>query len=255
MKVQNSTLLVTGASSGLGAGCARWLAERAANLVLADLNQEAGDALARELGPRAVFLRTDVTDTDSVQAAIDTARQRFGELQGVIQCAGILGAARLVGKEGPHDLELFRRVVAVNLVGTFNVSRLAAAAMTSNTPNAEGERGVIVNTSSVAAFEGQVGQAAYSASKGGVASMTLPLARELARFGIRVVAIAPGVFETPMVSALPPEAQQSLAAQIPFPPRLGRASEFAALVQHIFENPMLNGSIIRLDGALRMAGK
>lgn len=255
MKVQGSTFVITGASSGLGAGCARWLAERGANLILADLNQEGGEALERELAPRARFISTDVTDADSAQRAIAAAAHAYGSLRGVVQCAGILGAARIVGKEGAHDLELFRRVVTVNLLGTFNIARLAAVEMSSNEPDAEGERGVIINTSSVAAFEGQVGQAAYSASKGGVASMTLPLARELARFGIRVVAIAPGVFETPMVSALPPQAQESLASQVPFPPRLGRPHEFAALVQHIIENPMLNGAIIRLDGALRMSAR
>ena len=255
MKLHGSTLIVTGASSGLGAGCAQWLAQRGANLILADLNEEAGEKIARELGARAHFVPTDVTDARSVQSAIDAALRRYGDLHGVVQCAGILGAARLVGKEGPHDLTLFRRVVEVNLIGAFNVARLVAAAMSANVPNEEGERGVIINTSSVAAFEGQIGQAAYSASKGGVASLTLPLARELARSGIRVVAIAPGVFETPMVSALPEEAQRSLAAQVPFPPRLGRAAEFASLVEQIIENPMLNGTIIRLDGALRMAAK
>ncbi len=201
------------------------------------------------------FVRTDVTSEQDVGRAIDTAQKSLGPLSGVVQCAGILGAARIVGKQGPHDLALFRRVVEVNLIGTFNVMRLAAAAMASNQPNAEGERGVIVNTASVSAFEGQIGQAAYSASKGGVASLTLPAARELARFGIRVVAIAPGVFETPMMTALAAEAQAALAAQVPFPPRMGRPEEFAALVRAIVENPMLNGSVVRLDGALRMGAK
>jgi NAD(P)-dependent dehydrogenase (short-subunit alcohol dehydrogenase family) len=196
-----------------------------------------------------------VTREDDVQRAIDAAQQSLGPLSGVVQCAGILGASRIAGKQGPHDLALFRKVVEVNLVGTFNVLRLAAATMSAHAPNSEGERGVIVNTSSVSAFDGQIGQAAYSASKGGVASLTLPAARELARFGIRVVAIAPGVFETPMMAALAPEAQAALAGQVPFPPRMGKPEEFAALVRAIFENPMLNGTVVRLDGALRMAAK
>jgi NAD(P)-dependent dehydrogenase (short-subunit alcohol dehydrogenase family) len=197
----------------------------------------------------------DVTSEPSAQAAIDLAIQRFGGLQGLVSCAGILGASRIVGREGPHDLALFQKVIQVNLVGTFNMLRLAAAAMSKNEPNAEGERGVIINTASVAAFEGQIGQAAYSASKGGVAAMTLPAARELARFGIRVVAIAPGVFDTAMMSAAPDAVRQGLAEQSVFPPRFGRAEEFAQLVQQIVENPMLNGSVIRLDGAVRMPAK
>jgi NAD(P)-dependent dehydrogenase (short-subunit alcohol dehydrogenase family) len=190
-----------------------------------------------------------------VQAAIALAASEFGRVDGVVNCAGIIGAGRIVGKNGPHDLALFERVVRVNLIGTFNVLRLAAAAMAANSPNADGERGVIVNTASVAAFEGQLGQAAYSASKGGVAALTLPAARELARFGIRVVAIAPGVFETPMMAGMTPEVRESLVEQCVFPPRLGRGEEFAKLAQQIVENPMLNGSVIRLDGALRMGSK
>jgi NAD(P)-dependent dehydrogenase (short-subunit alcohol dehydrogenase family) len=255
MEIQAGTFLVTGGGSGLGAGSARMLAAAGANVVLADVNQAAGNALAAELGARAKFVHTDVTDEASVGQALDAAQQAFGPLRGLVQCAGILGASRIVGKQAPHDLALFARVVQVNLIGTFNVLRLAAAAMSGNQPDAGGERGVIVNTASVAAFDGQVGQAAYAASKGGVASLTLPAARELARFGIRIVAIAPGVFETPMMAALPPEAQQALGSQVPFPPRLGRPAEFAALVRQIFENPMLNGTVIRLDGALRMSAK
>ena len=255
MRIAGNTFLVSGGSSGLGAACGRKLIESGGNVVLADLNAELGEALAAELGPRAKFRRTDVTDSASVQAAIDLALRTFGALHGAISCAGILGAARVVGKNGPHDLELFTRIVQVNLIGTFNLVRLAAEAMVAGEPNEEGERGVLVTTASVAAFDGQIGQAAYSASKGGVASMTLPIARELAKFGIRIVAIAPGVFETPMVGALNDEAQASLASQVPFPPRLGRPSEYAALAQHIIENPMLNGTTVRLDGALRMAGK
>jgi NAD(P)-dependent dehydrogenase (short-subunit alcohol dehydrogenase family) len=222
---------------------------------LADLNESAGGELADRLGPRAEFVRTDVTSAADVQAAVDAA-SRFGPLRGVVNCAGILAAARVVGRDGPHELELFARVVNINLVGTFNVIRLAAAAMSQNEPLVEdGERGVIVSTASVAAFEGQIGQAAYAASKGGVASMTLPVARELAKFGIRVMAIAPGIFDTAMMQAAPGAVRDSLAGQVPFPPRFGKPEEFAALAQHIFENPMLNGAVLRLDGAVRMAAK
>ncbi|HEX4143818.1 MAG TPA: SDR family NAD(P)-dependent oxidoreductase [Pirellulales bacterium] len=255
MQIQGNTFFVTGAASGLGAGVVRALVAAGGRVLLADVDAAAGAALAAELGPAAELVRTDVTSENDVQRAIDAARQSLGPLSGVVQCAGILGAARIVGKQGPHDLALFRRVVEVNLIGTFNVLRLAAAAMSANQPNAEGERGVIINTASVAAMDGQIGQAAYAASKGGVASLTLPAARELARVGIRVVAIAPGVFETPMMSALAPEAQAALAAQVPFPPRLGRPAEFAALVRAILENPMLNGTVVRIDGAMRMAAK
>ncbi|HEY2411526.1 MAG TPA: 3-hydroxyacyl-CoA dehydrogenase [Pirellulaceae bacterium] len=255
MQIQGATFLVTGAASGLGAGTARRLAAAGANVLIADLNQAAGEALATELGSQAAFVATDVTSEQSAQAAIDVAISSFGALHGLISCAGILGAARIVGRDGPHDLALFQRVIQVNLIGTFNMLRLAAAAMSKNEPNAEGERGVIINTASVAAFEGQVGQAAYSASKGGVAALTLPAARELARFGIRVVAIAPGIFETAMMQAAPEAVQQSLAAQTVFPTRLGRAEEYAHLVQQIIENPMLNGSVIRLDGAIRLPPK
>jgi NAD(P)-dependent dehydrogenase (short-subunit alcohol dehydrogenase family) len=201
----------------------------------------------------ARFVEADVADADAVQRAIDAAIQAFGGLWGAVQCAGILAGARVLGRGGPHDLELFRRVVQVNLIGTFNVVRLVAAAMARNAPNADGERGVIINTASVAACEGQIGQAAYAASKAGVAGMTLPLARDLAQHGIRVMAIAPGTFDTPMIAALNPELRASLAAQIPFPSRLGKPAEFAALALHIIENPMLNGSVIRIDGALRLA--
>jgi len=255
MDVAKHTFLITGSASGLGAACARRLAGSDANVVIADVNGPAGEALANELGGRAVFWLTDVTSPESAQAAIDTAVKRFGGLHGLINCAGILGAARIVGREGPHELALFQRVIAVNLVGTFNMLRLAAAVMTKNSPNSEGERGVIVNTASVAAFEGQIGQAAYSASKGGVVSLTLPVARELAKLGIRVVAIAPGVFETAMMHAAPDAVRTSLTEQAAFPPRFGKPEEFAQLVQQIIENPMLNGSVIRLDGAVRMAAK
>lgn len=255
MQVAGSTFLISGGASGLGAACARCLAGAGANVVLADLNREGGERLARELGARARFALTDVTDEGSVRAAVAAAVQGFGALHGSIQCAGIAIAERLLGKAGPHPLAAFAQVIAVNLTGTFNVMRLAAEAMTRNAPAAGGERGVIVNTASVAAFEGQVGQIAYAASKGGVVAMTLPAARELARHGIRVLAVAPGIFDTPLLAGLPEAARQSLGQQVPFPPRLGRPDEYAALVRHLIENEMLNGEVIRLDGALRMAPK
>ncbi len=255
MQLAGHTILITGAASGLGAACAKRFHAQGATVVLADRDRDRGEELARQLGERAAFSDTDVTSAESVQAAVDAAA-RFGPLRGVVHCAGILAGARVVGREGPHDLELFARVVNVNLVGTFNVVRLAAAAMCANEPVGEdGERGVIINTSSVAAFEGQVGQAAYAASKGGVASMTLPLARELAKFGVRVAAIAPGVFDTAMMEGAAAETRDSLLRQVPFPPRFGKPDEFAALAQHIFENPMLNGAVLRLDAAVRMAAK
>jgi len=255
MQIQGNTFLIAGGSSGLGAACVRHLASLGANVIAADINEEAGAALAGQLGAAVHFLRVDVTDSESVQGAVDFAGSEFGGLQGVINCAGILHAARVVGREEPYDLDAFRRVIEVNLVGTFNVIRLASAKMSEAAPNEEGERGVIINTSSVAAEDGQIGQASYSASKAGVAGLTLPVARELARFGIRVVAIAPGVFATPMMEALKDEARKSLESQIPFPSRLGRPAEYAALAQHVLENPMLNGTTIRLDGALRMGPK
>jgi len=255
VQIGDRALLITGGASGLGSACARRLVAGGAKVVLADMARETGAALACELGDRAIFVETDVTSDESVRATLGAAVDRFGALHGAINCAGILAAARVVGKQGPHDLELFRRVVEVNLVGTFNVCRLAAEVMSRNAPTEDGERGVLVNTSSVAAWDGQMGQAAYSASKGAVASLSLPMARELARFGIRVVAIAPGVFETPMMAAMPEEARAALAAHVPFPPRLGRPDEFAALVEHAITNTMLNGCTLRLDGALRMPGK
>ncbi len=255
MKVANQTFVVAGGASGLGAGTARRLAGGGANVVIADVNQAAGESLAAEIGNTVAFLSTDVASEQSAQAAIDLAVTRFGALHGLVNCAGILGASRIVGREGPHDLGLFQKVIQVNLVGTFNMLRLAATAMAKNEPNEEGERGVIINTASVSAFEGQIGQAAYSASKGGVAALTLPAARELSRFGIRVVAIAPGVFETAMMQAAPDAVRQSLADQSVFPARFGRADEFALLAQQIIENPMLNGTVIRLDGGMRMQAK
>jgi NAD(P)-dependent dehydrogenase (short-subunit alcohol dehydrogenase family) len=252
MEIAGRTFLITGGASGLGAACARRLVGRGAQVVIADLNSAAGVSLADELGPLARFVRVDVTQAADVEQALAAAP---GPLRGVVQCAGVIAAGRIVGRSGPHDLELFSRVVQVNLVGTFNVLRLAAAAMSSSPPETEDERGVIVNTASIAAFEGQIGQAAYAASKGGVAALTLPAARELARFGIRVVAIAPGVFETPMMQQVTAEARESLVKQIPFPPRFGHPDEYAALVEQVIENRLLNGTVIRLDGAARMEAK
>ena len=255
MKLAGNTFLVTGGSSGLGEGCVRRFVEQGANVVVCDINDAAGGTLMDDLGSPVMFIRTDVTSTEQVEAAIAAAVDTFGGLHGVVNCAGILGASRVVGREGPHDLELFSRVIHINLIGTFNVLRLAAAAMSASDPTEQGERGVIINTASVSAFEGQLGQAAYAASKGGVASMTLPIARELARVGIRVVSIAPGVFNTAMIAAAPEAVQESLTAQTVFPTRLGDPADYAAFAQHIIENTMLNGSVLRLDGAMRMQAK
>lgn len=253
MNAKDKTFIVSGGSSGLGAACVKRLAEAGANVVVADVNDEAGQALVAEFGAAVRFVKTDVTSEESVQAAVYEAMNAFGGLQGAINCAGIAIAAKVLSSRGMHELEAFARVIAVNLTGTFNVIRLAAEAMAKGQPNEIGERGVIVNTASVAAFDGQIGQAAYSASKGGIVGMTLPIARELARYGIRVVTIAPGIFDTPMLAGLPEKARQSLGEQVPFPSRLGRPDEYAALAMHIIENEMLNGEVIRLDGALRMA--
>ena len=255
MRIKDSAFLITGGGSGLGAATARRLAALGANVVILDVNREQGAQLAQQIGTNAIFAAADVTDEAQVAAAIAEARKKFGAPHGAISCAGIAPAERVLGKTGPHKLESFSRTIQINLIGTFNVIRLAAQAMVENAPNADGERGVIINTASIAACEGQIGQAAYSASKAGVAGMTLPIARELARFGIRVMTIAPGLFETPMMAGLSEEVKASLGTQVPFPPRLGRPEEYAALVEHIIVNPMLNGEVIRLDGALRMAAK
>ena len=255
MKINGSTFIVTGGSSGLGAATVETLLAEGGNAVIADVNRAAGEGLAQRLGKQACFIETDVTREDHAQAAVRLALETFGGLHGLINCAGIGLGEKTIGKEGPHALATFARVININLIGTFNMIRVAADAMSKQQPNAAGERGVIVNTASVAAFDGQVGQPAYSASKAGVVGMTLPIARDLARSGIRVMTIAPGIFETPMLKGLPQDVQDSLGKQVPFPSRLGRPPEYAALVKHIVENEMLNGETIRLDGAIRMAPK
>jgi NAD(P)-dependent dehydrogenase (short-subunit alcohol dehydrogenase family) len=253
LQIKDHVFLVTGAASGLGAAVARLLVKEGGFAVIADRNREAGEALAVQLGKAACFAETDVTSESDGKAAIDRAKDLFGHLHGLINCAGIAPAEKIIGRDGVHGLEMFSKVIGINLVGTFNMIRLAAQAIAAEDPGEDGERGVIVNTASIAAFDGQIGQAAYAASKGGVVSLTLPAARELARFGIRVVAIAPGTFETPMMAGFAPEVREALGKSVPFPSRLGRPAEFAALVKHICENTMLNGEVIRLDGALRMA--
>ncbi len=255
MQLENKGALVTGGASGLGAACVRLLSQSGAKVVIADLNSETGTALAAELGDSVQFVNTNVVEEESVQAAVKAAVDSFGGLYVTINCAGISVAEKVLGKNGPHSLASFSKVIQVNLIGTFNVIRLASAAMSVNQPNEGGERGVIINTASVAAFDGQIGQAAYSASKGGIVGMTLPIARELARYGIRVMTIAPGIFDTPLLAGLPEPARLSLGQQVPFPSRLGRPDEYAALAKHIIENEMLNGEVIRLDGAIRMAPK
>jgi NAD(P)-dependent dehydrogenase (short-subunit alcohol dehydrogenase family) len=249
MQLRERAFLVTGGGSGLGGAVAKMLTEAGAHVIAADLEGEESENIR--------FVKTDVMSEENVQAAVDAARE-LGGLHGVINCAGIATAEKVLGKNGPHSLDSFIKVVQVNLIGTFNVVRLAAAAMKENEPSdgeAGEERGVIVNTASVAAFDGQIGQAAYAASKGGVVAMTLPIARELANYGIRVMSIAPGTFDTPMLAGLPEEARKSLGDQVPFPSRLGKPEEYAALVRHIIENEMLNGEVIRLDGAIRMAAR
>lgn len=253
MRIAGAGALVTGGASGLGAATVRRLANAGAHVTIADVNEEVGQQLASELGEKARFVKTDVTSEDSMRAAVQEAARQPGGLRILVSCAGIAIAEKVLGKEQPHDLQRFARVIQVNLIGIFNALRLGAEAMTKNEPDAEGERGVIINTASVAAFEGQIGQAAYSASKGGVVALTLPAARELARYGIRVDTIAPGIFDTPLMAGLPEPARVSLGQQVPFPSRLGRPEEYAQLVQAIVENPMLNGETIRLDGAIRMS--
>ncbi len=255
MEIRNNTFVVTGGASGLGAATVEMIVSEGGNAIIADLSKEAGQALASKLGKQTRFVECDVSREDHAKAAVEAATQQLGGLNGLVNCAGIAIGEKTVGRDGPHRLDSFSRVITINLIGTFNMIRLAANAMAKQEPNADGERGVIINTASVAAFDGQVGQAAYSASKGGVVGMTLPIARDLSRNGIRVLTIAPGIFETAMLKGMPADVQESLGKQVPFPSRLGRPTEYAQLVQAIFSNVMLNGEVIRLDGAIRMAPK
>jgi len=255
MLIDGHVFVVTGAASGLGAAVARMVAAEGGRVVIADLNKQAGEALAHELGDAARFAATDVTSEADGKAAVALAVAEFGHLHGLVNCAGVAPGEKVLGREGPHRLESFARAVNINLVGTFNMIRLAAEAIAREEPELDGERGVIVNTASVAAYEGQIGQAAYAASKAGVVGLTLPIARELARAGIRVVTIAPGIFETPMMAGFSAEVQESLGKSVPFPARLGKPDEYAALVKQICANRMLNGETIRLDGALRMTAR
>ncbi|WP_343350255.1 3-hydroxyacyl-CoA dehydrogenase [Pseudomonas sediminis] len=255
MRIDETVFLISGGASGLGLATARELVGQGGKAVLLDINVEAGQQALAELGANACFVCADITREEDGRAAVEQVLEAFGALHGLVNCAGVAPAEKVLGRSGAHGLDSFRRTVEVNLIGSFNLLRLAVEAMAQNAPNVEGERGVIINTASVAAFDGQMGQAAYAASKGGVAALTLPAARDLARSGIRVMCIAPGVFETPMMAGMPQEVRDSLAANVPFPQRLGRPDEYAALVRHIVENTMLNGEVIRLDGALRMAAK
>lgn len=254
MEIRNNVFVVTGGASGLGAATASMIIEKGGKVLIADINQHAGEEYAKSLGENARFHKTDVTSEESAHSAFTTACL-MGSLRGLINCAGIAPGEKVVGKEGPHRLDSFTRCLNINLVGTFNMIRLAAEIMQKNTPNADGECGVLINTASIAAFEGQLGQAAYSASKAGIIGMMLPIARELARFGIRVMTIAPGIMETPMINGMAPEIQEALGKMVPFPPRLGKPTEYAALAHHIISNSYLNGDVIRLDGAIRMQAK
>ncbi|MCD9568281.1 SDR family NAD(P)-dependent oxidoreductase [Pseudomonas protegens] len=253
MDIANQVFLVSGGASGLGAASAEMLVAAGARVMLVDLNAEAVAAKAQQLGCQSVV--ADISQETAAEAAVQATVKAFGGLNGLVNCAGIVRGEKILGKNGPHALASFSQVINVNLIGSFNLLRLAAAAIAESPANADGERGVIINTASIAAFDGQIGQAAYAASKGAIASLTLPVARELARFGIRVMTIAPGIFETPMMAGMSDEVRAGLAAGVPFPPRLGKPAEYAALVRHIIENSMLNGEVIRLDGALRMAAK
>ena len=253
MQIENKVFIVTGGASGLGAATAELLVSAGAKVMLVDMNAEALAAQAKRLGAQSVV--ADITQEAAAEAAVKATVAAFGGLHGLVNCAGVVRGEKILGKNGPHALASFSQVINVNLIGSFNMLRLAAEAIAQATPDADGERGVIINTASAAAFDGQIGQAAYAASKGAIASLTLPAARELARFGIRVMTIAPGIFETPMMAGMTQEVRDSLAAGVPFPPRLGKPCEYAALVRHIIENSMLNGEVIRLDGALRMAAK
>lgn len=255
MEIRNSTFIVTGGGSGLGAATVEMIVANGGNALIADVNRSTGEALATRLGKATRFVECDVTREDHARATVAAALHEFGGLQSLVNCAGIAIGEKTIGKDGPHALDKFARVIQINLIGSFNMIRLAAEAMAKQAPNAGGERGVIVNTASVAAYDGQIGQAAYAASKGGIVGMTLPIARDLARSGIRVMTIAPGIFETPMLLGMPQEVQDALGKMVPFPSRLGRPAEYAQLVRHIAENAMLNGEVIRLDGAIRMQPK
>jgi len=255
MKFENINAIVSGGASGLGFATCERVVKAGGKVAMLDMNEQQGQESAKKLGANALFIKTDVSNEKDMNAAVDKAKGAFGSLQLAVNCAGILGAGRTLGKEGPMASDFFAKVIMVNLVGSFNLSKAAANVMQHNTPNEQGERGLIVNTASVAAFEGQIGQAAYSASKGGVVGMTLPIAREFSRFGIRVMTIAPGIFWTPMMAGMTDEVQKSLGAQVPFPSRLGRPEEYAQLVQQICESVMLNGETIRLDGAIRLQPK
>ena len=255
MELEGASIIVTGGASGLGEACIRQLVDRGANVGIFDLDEDRGEKISSEIGQRCLYCKTDVVDVASVRSALEKVIDTFGALQGVINCAGVGTPMKVVGKKGPIRIDLFSRVIQINLIGTMNVLSQAASVMMKNSPNADGEKGVIINTASAAAFEGQIGQAAYSASKAGVVGMTLPIAREFADYGIRVMTIAPGLFETPMLAGLPSSIREALAKSVPFPVRLGRPEEFAILASHIIENPYLNGETIRLDAALRMAAK
>jgi len=255
MKINNHTFLIGGGASGLGFATAKLIVENGGSVILVDINKETGQTAETALGENALFVQTDVTNEESVQNAIRHGLEKFGKINGLVNCAGLGPAKRVLGRKGIHSLASFNQVIQVNLIGTFNLIRLVAATMSENEPQDSGERGVIINTASVAAFDGQIGQAAYSASKGGIVAMTLPIAREFARVGIRVMTIAPGIFETPMLANLSDEIKDSLGQQIPFPSRLGHPKEYATLALHIIENQMLNGEVIRLDGAIRMTAK
>lgn len=254
MQIKDNVFVVTGGGSGLGAATARMLIDHGGKVVLVDVNADGGNAVAAQLGPNARFVSADVTDDASARNAFEVAAQ-MGTLRGLVNCAGVAPAEKVVGRDGPHKLDSFARTININLIGSFNMIRLAAAMMGESAPDESGERGVLISTASVAAYDGQLGQAAYAASKGGIVSMTLPIARELARTGIRVMAIAPGIMETPMLLGMPQEVQEALGKTVPFPARMGKPAEFAALVQHILSNKYLNGEVIRLDGSIRMAAK
>ena len=254
MQIKDNVFVVTGGGSGLGAATARMLIDHGGKVVLVDVNADGGNAVAAQLGPNACFVSADVTDVASARNAFEVAAQ-MGTLRGLVNCAGVAPAEKVVGRDGPHKLDSFARTININLIGSFNMIRLAAAMMGESAPSESGERGVLISTASVAAYDGQLGQAAYAASKGGIVSMTLPIARELARTGIRVMAIAPGIMETPMLLGMPQEVQEALGKTVPFPARMGKPAEFAALVQHILSNKYLNGEVIRLDGSIRMAAK